>query len=252
MTPRESSHWYDKDGNPCHEQPNKSKGGLRPTTLKDARRLNLLPSVTTILGCMAKPGLDLWKQRNAIHAALTTPRLQGEGEDAFCDRILSEDVHSISDAAKERGTAIHGAIEAVLSGVSRDKIDPELMPFVGPVLEACEPFGIAVNAEKSIVGKGYAGKLDALFSDGDNYTLVDFKTASTIPAKQYDEHLLQLSAYAATIGFPVRTANIYIDSNTPGVIKVVGNEDSEWRDAFENGFMPLFNFWQWKNNYKPL
>lgn len=246
---RESCHFYAKDGTPAYTQPKKG-GGIRPTTIRDARKLGLLPSVTTILGCMAKPGLDYWKQRNAIHAALTTPRLDGENEDAFCERILASDVHSVSDAAKERGTQIHAAIEIALGG---KVIERELEPFVTPVLASLKSFGKVVQCEKSIVGNGYAGKLDALFDDGEWLTVVDFKTCSKLPDSQYDEHLLQLAAYVAPVveqtKKKARSCNIYIDSANAGAIKVITNTPDELNEAY-GAFFDILKFWQWKNSYK--
>jgi len=34
---KESGHYYAKDGTAVFEVPNKSKGGMRPTTLRDAK-----------------------------------------------------------------------------------------------------------------------------------------------------------------------------------------------------------------------
>ena len=53
----ESGHWYDREGNPAYTVIGKN-GKPRGTTLRDARTLNLCPSVTTILGVAARPGLD--------------------------------------------------------------------------------------------------------------------------------------------------------------------------------------------------
>ena len=55
---KESGHWYAADGTAVFEVPNKSKGGMRPTTLKDCRALGLYPSVTTIMKVLAAPELD--------------------------------------------------------------------------------------------------------------------------------------------------------------------------------------------------
>jgi hypothetical protein len=55
-----SSHWYSLDGKPCHTVPNKDGDGTRTTTLRDARKLQLLPSVTTIIGILDKPQLTKW------------------------------------------------------------------------------------------------------------------------------------------------------------------------------------------------
>jgi hypothetical protein len=45
----ENAHWYRRDGEPLHSVPS-AKGEPRPTTLRDARKLGLLPSVTNVLG----------------------------------------------------------------------------------------------------------------------------------------------------------------------------------------------------------
>ena len=78
----DSAHWYQRDGVPLHTVLS-AKGEPRPTTLRDARKLGLLPSVTNILGVIAKPGLTSWLQEQAVLAALTLPRIEGESEDAF-------------------------------------------------------------------------------------------------------------------------------------------------------------------------
>ena len=44
----ESNHWYTRDGVPQYTVEAK-KGGQRNTTLRDARVMNLVPSVTTVL-----------------------------------------------------------------------------------------------------------------------------------------------------------------------------------------------------------
>ena len=52
----QSGHWYLPDGAPAYEIRG-TNGKVRPVTLRDARKLNLLPSVTTIMQCAAKPQL---------------------------------------------------------------------------------------------------------------------------------------------------------------------------------------------------
>ena len=78
-----SSHWYLSSGEPYHEVVRADGNGMRPVTLRDARKVNALPSVTNILSVLAKPGLDAWKQEQAILAALTLPQQDGESLDAF-------------------------------------------------------------------------------------------------------------------------------------------------------------------------
>ena len=49
-----------------HEVPRASGEGMRPTDVRDAKRLGLLPSVTNILGGLAKPGIDAWKRNQLV------------------------------------------------------------------------------------------------------------------------------------------------------------------------------------------
>ena len=111
----ESGHWYLPNGDTAYRIVGKN-GKERNTTVKDARELGLLPSVTTIIGCAAKPALDVWKQQQAILAALTLPRLDGESEEDWLSRVVSDSKETAKQAA-ERGTQIHGVIEAFYEGV---------------------------------------------------------------------------------------------------------------------------------------
>ena len=62
----ESNHWYTRDGAPQYTVPSKKDGSPRSTTLRDARVMNLVPSVTTILNVMAKPALTNWLQQQVL------------------------------------------------------------------------------------------------------------------------------------------------------------------------------------------
>jgi hypothetical protein len=85
----ESTHWYQKDGTPAYTIVGKN-GKERATTLRDARTLELVPSVTTILSVLAKPGLENWKQNQILMAALTMPRVDGESEQEYIARIIRD------------------------------------------------------------------------------------------------------------------------------------------------------------------
>ena len=85
--PSESGHWYTRTGEPMYQV--KSNGGvLRNTTLRDARKYDLVPSVTTILNCAAKPGLEAWKQQQILLASLTLPKRDDDSLDQYDDRVL--------------------------------------------------------------------------------------------------------------------------------------------------------------------
>ena len=61
----ESGHWYAADGSPAYKIIGKN-GKERNTTVRDARERNLVPSVTTVLGLVAKPGLSNWLQQQVL------------------------------------------------------------------------------------------------------------------------------------------------------------------------------------------
>lgn len=247
-----SGHYYDTDGNPKYFVEKKA-GGLRPTTIADARKNGWLPSPTTILKMLDKPALTEWHKRNAIMAALTTPRIDGEADDAFAERVLRVDAESISDAAKDLGTQVHDAIEKTLNGESQN-LTEQIAACVNATMDACKQFGRIIFTERVLVGKGYAGRTDAAFESDYVVTIVDFKTtgAKELPKKSYNEHRYQLASYAKAFGFTgnkrIQTANIYISTVRQGEVSVCINED--WEADFE-AFDLTRKLWCIVNNYQP-
>jgi hypothetical protein len=247
----ESSHYYYKDGRPCHEVPyaDPSKG-MRSTTLKDARKLGLLPSVTTILRVLNRPALTEWLIETACLTVLTAPKLHGEDLDAFIKRVLTTEKQQDQEAQKARdlGTAVHAEIELRLNGGAPD---PLLDAYCLPAIKIVNELGRVVASEKIIVGNGYAGTLDALL-EGNETTIVDFKTCKKLPKESWDEHKLQLSAYAVAAAAgskKIQTANIYISTSSPGECVLCLNHD--WSKTYFDGFRPLVQYWCWLNSYLP-
>jgi ATP-dependent exoDNAse (exonuclease V) beta subunit len=246
----EASHWYFPDGRSCYEVPyaDPSKG-MRPTTLRDAKKMGLIPSVTTILRVLDKPALTAWRIEQAVLAVLTTPKLADEPLDAFIKRVLTTDREQDAEASKARelGTSIHDALEQALGNWPYEEA---FAPYVLPVLDAIKPLGNVLATEKIMVGEGYAGRIDAIL-DGNEITVVDFKTTKTLPKSSWTEHQLQLAAYAKSLGNSgdkkINTANIYISTVDAGKIVVCKNPD--WQETFERGFKPILNYWQFANGF---
>lgn len=248
----ESGHWYTVDGQPAYTIAKKDGSGDRPTTLRDARKMNLLPSVTTVLKVLHKPALVTWLIEQAVLVAVTAPRLPGEELDAFIQRVLRDEKQQDAEAQKARdlGTDIHAAIEQAVTG---QPWDISLAVHVNPVLEALKPFGTMRYAEKIIVGKGYAGKTDYIAETDREIFIADFKTTKKLPKEPWDEHKLQLSAYAAGLGDTgdkwIRIVNIYISTTEPGNIAVLDAGDCV--QIYGDGFAPLVQYWQWQVGYVP-
>src|SRR5512139_2124965 len=114
----QAGHWYTKDGKPAYTVIGKN-GKERATTLRDAKKEGLVPSVTTILKEANKPALATWIQKQVLMAALTLTRNPEESDEAFINRIM-EDSKQQAIKAAERGTQVHAYIQMGFEGKPLD------------------------------------------------------------------------------------------------------------------------------------
>jgi len=253
----ESGHWYTREGQSAYSVIGKN-GQQRPTTLRDARTLNLAPSVTTIIGVAAKPGLDTWKQQQVLLSALTLPRQEGELEQSWLERVMM-DSKQTGRVAAERGTAIHAIIQSFFEGA----LIPEAMPMCRPVEEAIKAhFGeLLLLPELSFAHPlGYGGKADLVAKakhpfDG---VVIDIKTKETediSKAEVYSEHKMQLAAYRRGFNMKVaRCANVFVGYKmVNGITQFTGvkvvEHDTDDIDTHWLMFTKLLEFWQLKNKH---
>ena len=215
----DSSHWYTRAGAPCYEQVT-AKGGTRNTDLRDARKIGLVPSVTTVLQVIDKPALVNWKVKQGILAALTLPRVDGETEDTWLSRIMSDSSEQVTAAAEE-GTRIHNAIED--SFLAR-AVPTQYQAHVEATRAEIARLYPSVNdwvAEASFASQlGYGGKVD-LHSPSTGI-VIDYKgkDGDFTDGKKlaYDQHY-QLAAYQYGLGLPVtESANIFVSRTHPGSV----------------------------------
>ena len=214
-----SQHWYDKNGKPAYTIIGKN-GKERNTTVRDAREHGYLPSVTTIIGLLDKPALTRWKMEQMLLASLTLPRLDGEAEADWIDRVV-EDSRSTGKDAMARGTEMHNMLELYYTGVYMIEY-PSYTVRTEDML--CQYFGQQDwKCEESFAFDGYAGKCD-LHSDN---LVVDFKTKtdSLDKAVVYDEMKMQLAAYREGFKMPSARCAIVFVSDTETKICEVSEED---------------------------
>ncbi len=169
----DSGHWYTRDGAPAYRQVTRA-GGFRGTDIRDAKRLGLTPSVTTVLSLLAKPALTNWMVDQGILAALTLPRAPGEPEEAFLRRV-KEDSRAQGKAAAEEGSRIHDACEMSMKG--REFPPRYIQHVLGASNKLRELFPNVTDwiAEQSFAHEsGYGGKVD-LHSPSTGI-VVDYKT----------------------------------------------------------------------------
>lgn len=209
LKPRaESAHYYTKDGTPMHTVTAKSTGKPRNTTVRDAKKMDLVPSVTTILrGGMPTPfGLQQWKLQGLLEHALTTERKTDESDDEYVRRIQA-DWEQAKSEAPDLGSEVHAILEAYYSRRSETREE-----WPDPTHTSLEAYQLAENAiesmrssiyrvkatELTVVGQGYAGTIDLVYEDViGNTWIVDFKTQrpKNGKVKTRDEWVYQLAAY---------------------------------------------------------
>lgn len=176
------THWYSRDGLPVYEVPSADGKSMVNPDIRHARKLGLLPGFTSVNKVLYSFGLERYKIRQGILAALTLPRNEGEDDDSYFKR-LEEDRQAHAKGRADEGTAIHAAIQQHLEG---RPYDVKWAEHVGAVVKLL-------------------GELPPSF-------LGDFKTVESIEEKEakyrgkdksdalfYDDHVMQLAAYARGI-----------------------------------------------------
>lgn len=241
----ESGHWYTRSGEPAYTYEN-AVGDRKKTTLRQAKKYDLVPSVTSILGIADKPALTHWKILQAIDATFTVRRSDYEDDESHLKAVLNES-RRVGREAAWRGTEIHAMVEKGF----RDGLKSPAYTAVREVLDKLHPNAVW-RAEDSFCSRlGYGGKVDLCSLSG---VLVDFKTKDNLADKEvsklvYDEHGMQLSAYAEGMRFhnPERIS-IFIDRDDPTIVKYYyWDRDSHQRHLAM--FKALLTYWQLAKNY---
>ncbi len=247
-------HWYDKDGTPCYEVPYKDESkGMRSATIKDARKYGWVPSVTTIINVLDKPGLNNWLQGQTLLAAATTPR--NDLPDELWIKKVKSSAGEVARIARDTGSEIHNAIEHVFKAHND--------PFYSLPTQHLD---LAQSVYTAVIGRygkgrwspelsfgndmGFGGKAD-LIHIMDNI-VIDFKTKEKLQKKMgYDEHLMQLTAYAYGFGMEDidnRTlVNCFVSWD--GEIEFVEWSKEEEQERAWMMFKSCLNLWMLKNKY---
>jgi hypothetical protein len=256
-----ASHWYLRDGRPFHEIAKKDGSGNRPVTLADARKVLALPSVTNVLGVLAKPGLDAWKIEQGIMAALTLPRRADEPLDAFAHRVV-EDMGEQVEKAADFGSAIHAACEVYALSKQLPQ-DIRLLSFLESWFQWFDSNVERVASIEQVFvhhEHGYAGRVDMVaLLRGIGWAVVDFKTQKVKRSAKgeakpvfYETWPLQLAAYRQAIQANAAKdvkglVSVVIDSATPGPVHV-----RHWQGVdYFGSFLAAVELWKYVKGYDP-
>ena len=237
----EAGHWYDKEGKPAYTQivaSGKRKGLERPTTIRDARKLGLVPSVTGVTGILDKPALTHWMCKKAVERALAEER----------------GVEYMEDTAAERGSQIHGAIEEWIAG---EFVELQYKPYTDICNEVFANLGIKhPESERSFASPmGYGGAVD--LHDREANIVLDFKTKDLSMEDvdkekklAYDEHCMQLAAYRLGLDMPdAKCYNLFLSRTDPTAYVLHEWSEEELQRGQDMFFGCLF-LWELIKNYK--
>lgn len=250
---KEGGHWYDADGRQVVEVTGAKGQPVKPT-LRHARKLDLVPGVTTVIGQVKSYQLERWKIRQAVLAALTLPRVDGETDAAYLNRI-DDDGREQAKAAAERGTAIHAAIQGY---ADTNTVGVEWLPWIEGVTAELHAAGIATSepwrSEVACVSThGYGTKAD-LVVDG---WLLDFKTKDAVDGKTkpYDEHAQQLAATRVALRESTdlvadRCGIVFLTRDEPVTVRLVEIDEAEICRGWDC-FAALLWHWQAKHRHHP-
>lgn len=156
-----------------------------------------LPSVTSILKMWPKDGLVQWAANCAVDHIITESetRMFIDNDDLKAMEQGAKKAHlTMRDEAAGLGTMIHDAIEILLKG---DK--PENYYQHEMVLSACEAWKRFASenmieplaVEQTVIGDGYAGRIDLVANMNGRVTMIDFKTSKRF----HDSFPMQIAAY---------------------------------------------------------
>jgi len=250
-------HFYQQGtGKSMYEVPYASpRKGMRPSTLKDAKKHGWVASVTTILQILDKPALNFWLQERVLESALTLPRTATETDKEYMARIKA-DSKEISLLARNEGSNIHDAIEHAFKGTVVDEKYKNVAYKARQ--DVYDYFKMADGwiSEKSFAHKlGFGGKVDLHHPELN--IVIDFKTKEEFKKTKtgkyvkmaYDEQCMQLSAYAQGLNMPdAAVLNVFVDYEGNTIFH-------EWEkpevERCYKMFITCLELWKMQKNYDP-
>jgi hypothetical protein len=254
VTVESSGHWYDAEGRSAHVILGKN-GKERNTTVADARKMGLLPSVTSVQGILHKEQLVSWRIEQAIMSALTLPKEENETLEDYARRVVKDSKESTTKAANH-GTRMHEQAENILMGRAVCK-DEDLQPYIATFRKWSEEnIEKTYWCEKGLVGAGYAGRSDAYVRmKGVGDAMIDLKNRKVNKkynaAPWYPTDAQQLWAYRNASENPkCACVSVVLASNDPEYIMHHQWDEDELYQA-GIAFCAMQKVWAWVKGYTP-
>jgi hypothetical protein len=217
----------------------------------------LVPSVTNVIGIMDKPALPRWAAKMVAERAMQLKHSLARMDDSEVVDTLKGAPWSKSQRAADRGTDIHGYLEARLNRWEPEPLSDDAMPYKFAADDWFDSVGASfedVQTEVTLFHPNYAGTTDLIGTLDGRVNIVDFKTSKAI----YDEAALQLAALAGCYTLADGTTVPWRDGSgfmgdVPRLVVVRigmdGWEEKEVADpkACATAFFGLLDAWHWKH-----
>lgn len=168
------------------------KAEIIETDLRQARKLGLFPSVTSVIKCFDSYGLNLWRNKNIVRVVQENPPELFESDDDYVHRVLDLAKKNNTKASR-LGKEIHREIELYFFGESPslhfDKVTTWIDENIKEIFSVESPI---VNLDLE-----FGGTPDLFCKTKFGNTLIDFKTQEKKEKfKIYPEWNYQLSGLA--------------------------------------------------------
>ena len=269
MSLTDSGHWYTRDGESAHEVPDgKDPTKMRSTSLADARKLLLVPSVTTCLKVYNSFTLNRWSNGKHAQSGADLANLRGTMSDWEWEKMVSGKAYEKRGEAADEGTQYHLVVESIVNNVDLPDYELTIPPefFTGFSSWWHEMKLATYQTEVSFAHpKGFGGRMDFVGYDEHGHDVfIDWKTQNTKPSRPAgfykDSMPLQLAAYMEGYKEKVakekqyiyhpRLISVVISRSEPGRI-----EHKEWPEDMHKTYLGLFygavEKWKYDNSYDP-
>ena len=158
-----------------------------------------LPSVTSVIGTLAKPFLAPWNAKMVATAAAdefgTLAQMLSQGNREGAIDYFKGAARRSSAPASALGSEVHDLCDRIAKGEDIKHVHPEHQGHVDLFKQWISDFNVEFYETEITVWSdthGFAGTLDAICRIEDEVVILDYKTGKSV----YSEVALQLNAYA--------------------------------------------------------
>lgn len=246
----DGDHYYTRDGRPAY--------GVR---IKEVREQGFLPSPSTIMQVMNKPGINQWFAGVVADTALDMADEVRNGDRKEAVKQVVSAAKAKGQEAMDLGTRIHHSAEAILLGKKAINGDP----YSVGISDYCHRNVIRtrwVENTVTYISKDicYAGRVDALVEHQEvGLAVLDWKSSKVYRTKAdkpqpkfYDPYIMQLACYSRAISGSPQPISIAVDT-TPGheggIYEKIWS-DLEWARGWRM-FVLLYRLWCEDRKYAP-